>query len=393
VFKKKHPPIGARPGTLVIADDAAETRVQFVRYSQQHVQRGTATSIDDLPSDLQPDEKIWVDVQGFADVDLLAKIFDRFEIHPLAAEDLINVPQAPKSESYPGQLLTIVKIVDVCEKGEIRISQIGGILGQQFLLTFHPEHVDILEPVHQRLQITSSRLRQNQIDYLGYVLLDTAVDTYYPVLDVLADWVDDLETRTLSDPRPELLLEIHQMKNRLSNLRRSIWPQRETFQNLIRDNNELISESVGFYLRDTADHCIQATDVVEMYRDRSTGLLSTYISAAAHRSNEIMKFLTVMSSIFVPLTFVAGIYGMNFPHMPEFNWPQAYYVFWVLIVMIAASMFGFFLRRGWIRPFTLETTNSPSRQDHLRAPTHSRLILLDRNKKKTRENSGADQAA
>lgn len=377
MFSKKHPPIGARPGTLVISDDAPDIHIQFVRYSPDTFEQGSVETIQDLPADLRSDEQIWVDVQGFGDGKLLQKIFNKFEVHPLAAEDLVNVPQVPKSETYLEQQLIVVKVASLDDDDSLHISQVGTILGRQFLLTFRPEHSDLLSPIYERLQLPTSRLRHNRVDYLAYVVLDTAVDTYYPVLEELADVVDDLENRTLEDPRPELLFEINGMKNQLSNLRRSIWPQRETLQSLIRDDCELISSEVRVFLRDTADHCIQATDVIEMYRDRSSGLLSTYLSAVAHRSNEIMKFLTVMSSVFVPLTFVAGIYGMNFPNMPEFSMPRAYYVFWALVICIAVVMFGFFLRNGWIRPAFLRTKKISGQRRRAEKPL-SRLVKLSR---------------
>ncbi len=343
----------------MIDPDSPETRVRFIEYDSDQIREGIVSRIEDIPPRQGSSTIVWVDVQGFANESLLREIADRFGLHPLAFEDLINVPQVPKSETYDQQQLIIAKVVRKSIQG-IDISQVGMVLGKQFVLTFRPEHSALLEPVAHRLELPTSRLRQHESDYLAYVILDTAVDSYYPVLEALVGSIDDLENRTLADPKPQLLFEINEMKNQLSNLRRSIWPQRESLQSLIRGDSELFSEHVQLFLRDTADHCVQATDVIEMYRERSTGLLQTYLSAVAHRTNEIMKFLTVVSSIFVPLTFVAGIYGMNFPNIPEFSMPGAYFVFWVLILALAASMIWFFIRNGWIRPSFLNEKAPPS---------------------------------
>ncbi len=354
MFRKNHPPIGSRPGTIVIAEGAPDSRVQMMKYGPSDLESVAINDVRDFPKTADSADITWIDVQGFGNQQMLEQIAGHFQIHPLAFEDLINVPQVPKSESYGDQKLIVVKVALTNDAGEFEFSQIGIVLGPRFVLTFRPEYSEILAPVCKRIHLASSRLRQNPADYLAYVILDTAVDSYYPVLELLGNSLDDLEYQTLADPRPELLFEINRMKNQLSNLRRGIWPQRESLQSLIRGDSESISEMVRMFLRDTVDHCVQATDVIEMYLDRSSGLLNTYLSAVSHRSNEIMKFLTVMSSIFVPLTFVAGIYGMNFPNMPEFSLPSAYYLFWVLIVVIAASMFWFFMRNGWIRPWFLK---------------------------------------
>jgi magnesium transporter len=365
----------------------------MMKYGPTALESEAVSDIGNIPKLTDSQDIIWIDVQGFGNQQLLEQLAEHFQLHPLAFEDLINVPQVPKSESYGEQQLIVVKVAMINDSSEFEFSQIGIILGPRFVLTFRPEYSDILVPVCKRLELASSRLRQNPADYLAYVVLDTAVDSYYPVLDVLGNSLDSLEDQTLTDPRPELLFEINRMKNQLSNLRRGIWPQRESLQSLIRGDSEAISEMVSLFLRDTADHCVQATDVIEMYHDRSSGLLNTYLSAVSHRSNEIMKFLTVMSSIFVPLTFVAGIYGMNFPDMPEFSLPSAYYLFWVLIIVIAVSMFWFFMRSGWIRPWFLKRPDTMAPADRSGLACRPKLNMDDTNLKYYRSKRQSRRAA
>jgi magnesium transporter len=378
MFRKQHPAAGARPGTLLIAADAPPPRIQAVRYNREVVHEETLQDLSRLSRPTSSSSVLWLDVQGFGDEKLLQIIARRFGIHPLAMEDVVNVPQRPKVEIYGDQLLIITRSLALPGRLQIEASQISIILGPNYVLTFQERYGDLLMPVRQRLARRSARLRRNGSDYLAYALLDTVVDATYPVMESLGEQLEELEREILNRPQPEILGRINRVKNQLVNLRRTIWPQRDTARALVQDDIGLISEDVRTFLRDTHDHCVQISEVVEMYRDIAAGLLNTYMSAVAHRSNEVMKVLTIMSSIFVPLTFIAGIYGMNFDNMPELGFRWAYPAVWLTMLAVACGMLGFFHQKGWIRILPLRADAARlSATTPVGDQRPSRLVVLD----------------
>jgi len=398
MFRKRHPQAGARPGTLLIGTDAAPTEVRVVRYSRDRVRCDTPRDVTGLRAELDPGEVTWIDVQGLGDEETLQSLAEQFDIHPLAMEDVVNVPQRPKTEPYAQHLLIIARLVPESGACASRAVQLSMFVGRNYVITFQDQHTRQFEPVLQRIQCPTARLRQNGADYLAYVILDTLVDGYYPLLETIGEQLELLERRVLADPHPELLQQINVAKNRLMNLRRILWPQREAVRSLLSEENELIGEVVRTFLRDTYDHCIQIADVVEMYRELTAGLLNMYLSSVAHRSNEIMKVLTIMSSVFVPLTFVAGIYGMNFEHMPELSLAWSYPLIWCIMGLTALGMLTFFYRKGWIRISRLPTADATAAQGRstVAAPAASlRVRVLDHDRPRTRDSRlpGAAEAA
>ena len=222
------------------------------------------------------------------------------------------------------------------------------IIGKTYVLTFQEKYGDIFDPVRKRINDSTSLIRKHRPDFLAYALIDTVVDGYYPVLEEIGDHLEELEAEVVTDPSPKLLSKLNQFKNQLVNMRRGIWPQREAIGQLARGDEGSISDEVRLHLRDTYDHCVQITEVTEMYREMVTGLMSMYLSAIANRTNEVMKVLTITATIFIPLTFMAGIYGMNFEHMPELHNKWAYPIFWCVMILVTGLMVSFFYRRGWI---------------------------------------------
>ena len=233
-------------------------------------------------------------------------------------------------------------------------SQLGIVFDKQVVLTFHEDCDHVLAPIHERLENPQARLRRKGPDYLVYAILDACVDGCYPVLENLGESIEKLEEQALRDPRPELLAQIHHTKNILVRLRRSIWPQREMVLSLLTVDSPFIDKSTEEYLRDTTDHCTQLSDVVDMYRESTSGLINTYMSAVAHRSNEIMKVLTLLTSVFVPPTFLAGVYGMNFANMPELSMEGAYPAALTMMGLMIAGTLFYFYRRGWLRRAPIE---------------------------------------
>jgi len=349
LFKKRHPPVGASPGTIVIGEDALPSKIRMIHYTREDVREERVTDVDRLQAALSEESVTWVDVQGFGDEAAIRRIGELFSLHSLAIEDVVNVPQRPKAEAYDEQLLLITRMVQLTGPLDIDIEQVSIVLGKSYVLTFQERYGDILDPVRNRIQGSKGlQFRSQGPDYLAYAILDTIIDGYFPVLEVMGDQLGELEDVVIANPSPKLLGRLNRTKNMLVDLRRSLWPQRESVNSLIRDSNPFVTDRTRTYLRDTYDHCIQTTEVIEMYREMVTGLMNTYLSSVANRTNDVMKVLTIMASIFIPLTFVAGIYGMNFDNMPELRFWWSYPLVWVMMLLLAAGMILYFRRKGWI---------------------------------------------
>lgn len=348
MFHKRHPATGSRPGTLVISEDALPTRYSAVRYDREGVRDCEDIEIEALHGLIQEETVIWIKVQGLGDEEELRRIAQQFDMHPLLLEDIVNLPQRPKLETAEGQLLIITRalVPDSNVPGELE--QISLLVGRHFVVTFEERYGETFDVVRQRLNNSQGFLRQSGADYLAYALLDVIIDGFYPVLETIGVRLEELEELVIANPSREVLDRLNRMRNRLALLRRRTWAQREAVQELLHDDSGLISRETIVFLRDTYDHCLQASEVVEMYRDSGSNLMNTYMSSVANRTNEVMKTLTIMSSTFIPLTFVAGIYGMNFEHMPELSSRWAYPVVWGVMLMIAFGMFSFFRVKGWI---------------------------------------------
>jgi len=347
-FKKRHPKVGASPGTLLIADDAPPPKIRMISYDAHECLEVDVHDVEQLATALEPGNVTWVDVQGFGDEKLVRKIGEIFAIHALAMEDVVNMPQRPKAESYDKQVLIITRMVRISDSESVDMEQVSLILGDNFVLTFQERYGDILDPVRERIRAGTGRMRHSGSSYLAYAIVDTIVDGYYPVIEAIGDHLEQLETVVMENPTNEVLRDLNRTKNMLVNLRRAVWPQREAVNSLIRDENPLVTDEVRVFLRDTYDHSVQTAEVIEMYREMSTGLMNTYLSSIANRTNEVMKVLTIMASIFIPLTFLAGIYGMNFEHMPELHVRWAYPAVWCTMVATAGGMVAFFWRKGWL---------------------------------------------
>ena len=343
IFKKRHPTPGAKPGTLVINEDSVAPRVRLIRYGREATDDCVLDNVKhfrDL-NNASADSVLWVDVQGLGDEDVIRQIAERFGLHSLVIEDIVNTPQRPKAEKYDEHLLLITRMVRLDANSQIVLEQVSIVLGANYVLTFQQHYGDVLDPVRARIRNASSPIRKHGADYLAYAVFDTIVDAYYPVLESIGDYLERLEDAVLTHPSTALLRQLNRYKNRVVNLRRSLWPQREAVNSLIRDPNPLIGDHVRVYLRDTYDHCVQTTEVAEMYREMVTGLMNMYLSSIANRTNEVMKVLTIMASIFIPLTFLAGIYGMNFKYMPELGSRWAYPILWCVMAPRQEECCGF----------------------------------------------------
>ncbi len=375
MFARRRPEAGARPGTLVLSHNSQPVELCVTLIYGEHHKVFNCRSVEELPTKLIDGQLMWIDVRGHGDGTILQQLASRFRITPLAMEDLVNAPQRPKMELFEHQQLLIAHSVPA-PGHDMTPSQLGIVFDKQVVLTFHEDCDHVLAPIHKRLENTNARLRRKGPDYLVYAILDACVDGCYPVLETLGEGIEQLEEQALRDPRPELLAKIHHTKNILVRLRRSIWPQREMVLSLLTVDSRFIDKGTEEYLRDTADHCTQLSDVVDMYRESTSALINTYMSAVAHRSNEIMKVLTLLTSVFVPPTFLAGVYGMNFATMPELSIQGAYPAALTMMgIMIAGTLF-YFYRRGWLRRAPIENSAQAATAEKNKSRRPARRVLV-----------------
>lgn len=348
MFKKRHPSVGARPGTLVVSATAPKPKIRVMKYCAESVREFDVADANELTGVVDEDSVTWIDVQGLGDEGTLHTIAQQFGIHPLAMEDVVNTPQRPSVAAHDERLLIICRMANNLNKTRLEMEQVSIVVGRGLVITFQEKYGDVLDPVRRRIRTEGSRLRRFGADYLAYALLDTIVDAYYPLLERLGDRLEQLENEVIDRPVPELLRHLIRLKNRLVDFRRIVWAQREMVRALSYEDTPLIHEKVRVFIRDVYDHCVQTAEVVESYREMTTGLMNTYLSSVGQRTNEVMKVLTIMSSIFIPLTFLAGIYGMNFEYMPELGWRGSYPALLLTMLATGAGMTWFFYRLGWL---------------------------------------------
>jgi len=352
---------GTLPGTLTIPKDAEPPVIVLIDYQDDKAVRLQIEEPEECIPYLDSDSVSWVDVNGLGSEDILLRLGRVFGLHPLVLEDVVNVPQRPKVEEYDQQILIIARMVVLKESGSGFYSeQVSFILGKHYLLTVQeePEH-DCFDMVRDRIRTAKGTICKRRSDYLAYALLDAIIDGFFPILEVYGEEIEELEDEVVASPTRQTLEKIHGIKRELLTLRRSIWPLRDAINALVRDSSsDLVSDDVRIYLRDCYDHTVQVLDMVETYRELAASLMDVYLSSVGNRMNEIMKVLTVISTIFIPLTFIAGIYGMNFNtdkspmNMPELNWYWGYPLCWAVMITIALGLVSFFKRKGWFEDFS-----------------------------------------
>ena len=351
---------GSVPGTLSIEADASPPTIFLIDYNEDKAVRLKVEAPEDCRPYLDTHSVSWVDVQGLGSENILRRLGEVFDLHPLVLEDVVNVPQRPKVEEYDDQILLIARMVSLKDDSRGFISeQVSFILGKHYLLTVQEEpDYDSFGPVRERIRGSKGTIRRQGADFLAYALLDALIDGFFPVLEFYGEALEELEDEIVSNPTRQSLEKIHRIKRELLALRRAIWPQRDAISVLIRDSSDLICDEVRVYLRDCYDHAVQVLDMVETYREVASSLMDVYVSSVGNRMNEVMKLLTIISTIFIPLTFIAGVYGMNFNtqnspwNMPELDWYWGYPACLVAMGVIAAALVFYFYRRGWFENFS-----------------------------------------
>jgi len=347
-FRKRHPPAGARPGTLVVNGDSARPTISVMAYDAERVTATAIDTVDQLPALLDPAGTTWVDVQGLGDEAVLRALGEQFQIHPLALEDVVNTPQRPKIEEYPGQVLVITRMARH-GPGGLEVEQVGLVIGPHYLVSFQERTGDNLDAVRQRIRDDKGSIRTAGPAYLAYAIVDAIVDGYFPLVEALVDHLEQIEDHLDEHTSPRVLTRLNRLRSQLVLARRALWPQQEALIRLLREPAGPFPDEVRLHLRDTLDHCTQLVEVVDAQRDLITNLMNTYLSLVGHRTNEVMKTLTIMASIFIPLTFVAGVYGMNFDVLPGTHQPWVLAGLLAAMAVLATAMVIWFHRRGWLR--------------------------------------------
>lgn len=342
---------GLPPGTLVHVGEvlASETRVSVFDYDSEGVREHVAGSVEEITRYRDSDSVTWVDVEGLINVELIESIGRQFDIHPLVLEDILNTQQRPKFEEYDDHLFLVFKVIYPGADGvTVNYEQLSILILNDYVFTFKEKQDDIFEPIKARLRNHKGRFRNLGADYLAYAILDTVVDLYLSLQDYLDNIVESVEDELLASPDTGTLATIQRIRRELIFIRRSCAPLRELLNGILRSDSLLISDTTLIYFRDVHDHVLRVTDAIDTYRDMVTGLLDIYNSTISNRLNEIMKVLTVFASIFIPLTFLTGIYGMNFKYMPELHWKWAYPLLWLAFLVIGVLLLVFFKKRKWL---------------------------------------------
>jgi len=349
---KRSKKAGLPPGTLlhIGRERSGKTKITILDYDEAGYRESETDSFEEcLPFKDRP-TVTWINIDGVHSGELLEKMGECYGFHPLVLEDVMNTEQRPKMEDYSEYIYIVLKMLRYNDQNGGTVSeQISLIVGPNFVFSFQEGiEGDVFGPVRDRIRSDKSRIRKMGADYLAYSLIDAIVDNYFSVLEKLGEKVELLEERIVSNPATETLQEIHFLKREMIFLRKAVWPLREVISAMQRGESPLVRESTKIYLRDIYDHTVQIIDTVETFRDMVSGMLDIYLSSLSNRMNAVMKVLTIIATIFMPLTFLAGVYGMNFKFLPELEWRFGYPVFWIVILVITVTMLIFFRKKDWL---------------------------------------------
>ncbi|PZR73732.1 MAG: magnesium and cobalt transport protein CorA [Chthoniobacterales bacterium] len=361
MFKTRNPIPGESPGTLRPREELERRPpvITLIEYDRGYLEERVINEKEELLPHLDNQRVTWINIDGLGDIDVLRALGSRFNLHPLALEDVLDTSQRPKVEQYDNYLFIVAHMLYLDHGKAICGEQVSMFLGKNFLITLQEEaEFDVFEPVRARIRAANGTIRKMGPDYLAYALLDSIIDYYYPVLEAVGAKIELIEDHLVDVPRTNPIGELHGHKRALSQIRRFIWPVRDLVNFLIHEESGIITKGTKVYLRDCYDHTVQLMDLVESYRDVLSGLMDLYLSAVGIRTNEIMRVLTVISSVFIPLTFIAGVYGMNFArevdgkrlpwNMPELYSPYGYIGCLLFMLAVAIFQIVYFKKRRWL---------------------------------------------
>lgn len=341
---------GQIPGSPHINGDKSDVpvRISVIDYDAAHFQEKQVTQISECFPFRDTETVTWINVDSLGNTRIIEELGKCFTIHPLILEDILNTEQRPKMEDLESYIYLNLKMLSYIEPDrDVKVEHFSMIIGSNFLISFQEDIGDIFDPVRERIR-KDGRIRKFGPDYLAYALIDGIVDNYFVVMEKLEERVEDLEEELVANPTRESLNKINRLKKDMIFLRKSVWPLREVINNLERSESPLIRETTTIYLRDVYDHTIQVIDTLETFRDMVSGMIDIYLSGLSYKMNEIMKVLTLIATIFIPLTFVVGLYGMNFRNMPEIEWEYGYYTVLIVMVIMVLGMLAYFRGKKWI---------------------------------------------
>jgi len=351
LVKRRSQKAGLPPGTIVhIGEKKVEkVRIRILDYDEARLEEKEAETIEESFPFKDKPTVTWINIDGLHQLDIIEKLGAHFGLHPLLLEDISNTEQRPKMEDYGDYIFIVLKMLYRHDNsGEIEGEQVSLILGANFVISLQEREGDVFDPVRERIRKAKGRIRKAGADYLAYALLDVIVDNYFVTLENTGEKIEGTEEQLSLDPSPGVLQSVHKLKKEMIFLRKSVWPLRELVSGLERCESPLIHESTSAYLRDVYDHTIQIIDTVESYRDTISGLLDIYLSSISNKMNEVMKVLTIFASIFIPLTFIVGVYGMNFEFMPELKWHWGYFITLLVMLLVVISLVRYFRRKRWL---------------------------------------------
>lgn len=350
-LKKRSRKAGLPPGSLIHIGDRLTEKIKITvfDYDEAHLQEKEIKTVGECRQFKDSPTVAWIQIEGIHDTQILEELGAVFGLHPLTLEDILNTDQRPKMEDFCEYIYIVLKTFynHADENNETTSEQISIILGPTFVISFQEKETDIFKPIRERIRAGKGRLRKSGADYLAYSLIDTIVDNYFTILEHLGEKIEIIEESLVKNPSTQTLQAIQHLKREMIFLRKSVWPLRETISSLERTECQLIQESTGLFLKDIYDHTIQVIDTIETFRDMLSGILDIYLSSISNRMNEIMKVLTIIATIFMPLTFLAGVYGMNFKYMPELEWHWGYFFILGIMITIAVSMLVYFRKKRW----------------------------------------------
>jgi magnesium transporter len=339
------PQVESHPGRKI-----ERTRITLMDYDEMHFQEREIKTLDESLPFKDQSTVTWVDVEGTYQGTMLEKLVECFGLHPLVAEDILNMEERPKMEDFGAYILIILKIPypHVSRGNGIEDEQISLVLGLNFVISFQEREGNVFLPIREQIRNNIGRIRKSGADFLTYALVDSIVDTYFIVLEELGESMESLEEEVVTDPLPETSQMIHSLKREVILLRKSVWPFREIVGVLEKGESPLIQDSTKIFLKDVYDHTIEVIETVEIFRDMLSSMLDIYLSSVSNKMNEVMKVLTIIATIFIPLTFITGIYGMNFKYMPELVWRWGYPMVWLVMIGIGVTMLLYFRKKKWL---------------------------------------------
>jgi magnesium transporter len=339
------------PGTVVYVGKkkAQKTRIRLIDYNETHIEEKEIKDVEEAFVFTDAPRVTWINIDGLEKVDVIEKIGKHFQLHPLVIEDIASTEQRPKMEDYTEYLYIVLKMLRYDEKDrEVTSEQISLILGPNWVISFQETESDVFDPIRDRLKTGKGRIRKMGADYLVYALIDAVVDNYFSVLERMGENIENIEDELIANPEPSTLKNIHILRRQVIALRKSIWPLREVVNGMGRLELKLVNKTTSVYLRDVYDHTIQIIDKVETFRETISGMTDIYLPSLSNKMNEVMKVLTIIATIFIPLTLIAGVYGMNFTYMPELKSPWGYPVVLVSMLAVASLMLVYFKKKKWI---------------------------------------------